>query len=203
METKHLLHERKILKTILEFIDMKNLVIILSLVSFAAFSQDYTVIHTIGDIYDLSSGKHLTKGMKIRESTKLRFDSEGAKAAVLSTSKGRYIIQSQRASASQSDIAYTLSSIISPVRGRLSTRAGGINNAIDFSKHFEEEPIAILGPSYEVNISPEAYPVNESKFFYAQYHYNDEVIESLVGKKKVYLEQRSRSTARFIVELEA
>ena len=31
-------------------------------------------------------------------------------------------------------------------------------------------------------------------------HYNEEILEELIGSKKVFLEQKSRSTARFVCQ---
>ena len=106
--------------------------VILLFISASTFAQSYTVIHSIGKILDTKSGKYLSKGTKIDESASLMFETKGAKAAVLSSSRGRFVIQENAVSQSKSDIVYTLSSVISPARGRLSTRAGGINNKLDF-----------------------------------------------------------------------
>lgn len=174
---------------------MKKLIVILLFVLQAPlFAQSYTVIHSIGKIYDVGAEKYLSKGMKIDESAQLRFDSPNARAAVLSSSRGRYIIQANKSSSSTSDLAYALSSIISPVRGKLSTRAGGINNALDFSKYFGEGPVAALLDSYKVKVSPSAYPMNDDQFFYVQYMYEGEAInkklssegESLVFDQSLY-----------------
>ncbi len=156
---------------------MKQIITTFSiLASITLFGQNYTVIHSIGKIYDTSTGAYLRKGSKVGESTELKFETKGAKAAVLSSSRGRFIIQKNSTSQQQGDLAYTLSSVISPVRGRLSTRAGGINNLLDFQKHFGEGSVAIIGKEYSVAVSPNAYPMNESKFFYAQYTYKGERI---------------------------
>jgi hypothetical protein len=162
---------------------MKQLLFIM-LVSFCLFAkgQMYTVIHSIGKIYDQSSNTYLKKGSRISESASLTFETAGARAAVLSASRGRFIIQQNAASSSQSDLAYTLSSVLSPVRGRLSTRAGGINNALDFKKHFGEGAIVVLGSGYKVAVSPDAYPMNDSKFFYVQYTYQGERINKKLAK---------------------
>lgn len=150
-------------------------------------AQSYTVIHSIGEIYNLQTGKYLQKGMKIDETAALRFDSQNARAAVLSSSRGRYIIQETSSSTSQSDAAYTLSSIISPARGKLSTRSGGINNALDFKKHFEDGPIAVFDMRYILNISPSAFPMNEDKFFYTQYNYEGELINKKLSNNEASL----------------
>lgn len=160
---------------------MRYLVLVLILVAFQGKSQSYTVIHIIGKIYDTQSGAYLTKGTKVESDANLRFDSEGARAAVLSSTQGRFVIQQTQSAGSQSDIVYALTSVISPVRGRLSTRAGSINNTLDFQKHFNEGTIALLGKSYQVTVSPSVFPMSESQFFYAQYQYNNETINKKLG----------------------
>lgn len=156
---------------------------LLLIICFQANSQSYTVIHIIGKIYDAKSGKYLSKGLKVSEDANLKFETEGARAAVLSSSKGRFVIQEKSTTDSQSDAFYALSSVISPVRGRLSTRAGSINNALDFKKHFSEEPIALVGDEYSISVSPASYPMSESAFFYAQYQYQGQTInKKLAGE---------------------
>ncbi|WP_420317015.1 hypothetical protein [Ekhidna sp.] len=155
---------------------MRTLFILLILVAFESHSQSYTVIHIIGKIYNTESGSYLTKGSKVSENSSLKFESDGARAAVLSSSRGRFVIQKNAAASSQSDALYALSSVISPVRGRLSTRAGAINNSLDFQKYFNEGTVALIGNEYEVKVSPEAYPISDSKFFYAQYQLGEETI---------------------------
>ncbi|MEP1034334.1 hypothetical protein [Ekhidna sp.] len=155
---------------------MRYLSIMLILLCLHVQSQSYTVIHTIGKIYDSESGRYLTKGLKISEDASLKFETKGARAAVLSSSRGRFIIQENSDYSSQSDALYALSTVISPVRGRLSTRAGSINNALDFRKLFDEGPVAWVGNTYSVRVSQTSYPMSESQFFYAQYQYQNETI---------------------------
>ncbi|MEQ8907376.1 hypothetical protein [Ekhidna sp.] len=155
---------------------MKHALILLVLIAFQGQSQSYTVIHTIGKIYDTQSESYLTKGAKISEGANLKFESADARAAVLSSSRGRFVIQKNSSSSTQIDAIYALASVLSPVRGRLSTRAGSINNALDFQKHFDEGTIALLGNSYRTSVSATAFPMNDNRFFYAQYQYNGETI---------------------------
>jgi len=162
---------------------MRTLAIILTFVSIQAFGQSYTVIHSIGKILDTQSGKYLAKGTKVDESASLKFETKGARAAVLSPSRGRFVIQENASSGSKNDVVYTLTSVISPARGRLSTRAGGINNKLDFEKFFSEE-VAILGDQFAVEVSPTAYPITDNKFFYAQYQYNGEAINKKLANEE-------------------
>ena len=160
---------------------MKKLVYLILFVTFYANSQSYTVIHTIGKIYDTSSDSYLKKGSKISEKSSLKFETEGARAAALSSTRGRFVIQKEAKDASSNDIAYALASVISPVRGKLSTRAGAINNKLDFQKYFQKGSIALLGETYKIDVSQGSYPINDSKFFYAQYMLNGESINKKLG----------------------
>ncbi len=151
-------------------------IILLLFIATHSVAQSYTVIHTIGKILDTKSGKYLAKGTKVDQSATLKFETKGARAAVLGSSRGRFVIQETSQAETKSDLVYTLSSVVSPARGRLSTRAGGINNKLDFEKYFQEGSVAILGDSFSVEVSPVAYPMDETKFFYAQYQANGEAI---------------------------
>ncbi|MEP3388669.1 MAG: hypothetical protein ABJO02_10805 [Reichenbachiella sp.] len=155
---------------------MRVLIIILFLAFQSAQAQNYTVIHVIGKIYDSKSGAYLKSGSKLSEDSKLRFDTPNARAAALSSSRGRYVIQKQSNQGSSSDLAYTLSAVLSPARGKMSTRAGGINNQMDFVKKFAEGPIAIVGGRYATAVSATSYPSDDTRFFYASYLFNGEAI---------------------------
>ncbi|MFY0651924.1 MAG: hypothetical protein JXQ96_07825 [Cyclobacteriaceae bacterium] len=159
------------------------LLTVLIAAALGANAQTYTVIHAIGKIYESKSGKYLTKGMRLSESAELKFETSGAKAAVLSSKRGRFVIQEKSSSSSgQGELAYALAAVLSPARGRLSTRAGGINNQLDFQKKFGEGPVAIVGDEYKVAVSPTAYPMSDNKFFYASYSYNGEPINKKLSR---------------------
>ncbi|WP_420582228.1 hypothetical protein [Reichenbachiella sp.] len=155
---------------------MRILIIILALGLQTVQAQNYTVIHVIGKIYDSNSKTYLKSGSKLNEGSKLKFETPNARAAALSSSRGRYVIQKQSNQESSNDLAYTLSAVLSPARGKMSTRAGGINNQMDFVKKFGENSIAIVGGKYETAVSPTSYPSDDSRFFYASYTFNEETI---------------------------
>lgn len=158
---------------------------IFALFSICSIAQaQYTVIHVIGKIYNTSTNSYLTSGSKLEEASELKFETPEAKAAVLSTTRGRYIIQKSNLESTKNDLVYALSSVLSPARGKLSTRAGGINNQMDFVKKFGEGTTAWLGNSYKVKISPTAYPTDETHFFYVSYTYNDEIINKRLISNK-------------------
>jgi hypothetical protein len=124
---------------------------------------------------------YLQRGDKISENDKLQFQSPDAKAAMLSASKGRYVIQKDAAaSTADNSLSYALKSIITPVKGQMSTRSGGINNSMDFQKQLGSETIAWLGDQYKVNVSPTSYPTSETRFFYVSYSYKGESINKMI-----------------------
>jgi hypothetical protein len=63
----------------------------------------------------------------------------------------------------------------------MSTRAGGINNTMDFQKQLGNETIAWVGDQYKVTISPTSYPTNDDKFFYISYSYKGESINKMIA----------------------
>ena len=155
---------------------MRVLIFFLAISVHTIQAQNYTVIHVIGKIYDTSTSSYLKSGSKLSESSELKFETSDARAAALSSSRGRYVIQKQSNQSGSNDLAYTLSAVLAPARGKMSTRAGGINNQMDFAKKFGENPVAIVGGTYSTAISNTAYPSDENRFFYASYLYKGESI---------------------------
>ncbi|WP_422361502.1 hypothetical protein [Reichenbachiella sp.] len=155
---------------------MRILIFILILGFQTTQAQNYTVIHVIGKIYDSTGKTYLKSGYKLSGDSKLKFETPNARAAALSSTRGRYVIQKQSNQGGSTDLAYTLSAVLSPARGKMSTRAGGINNQMDFVKKFGEDPIAIVGGKYETAVSPTSYPSDDTRFFYASYTFNGEAI---------------------------
>ncbi|MDA0195244.1 MAG: hypothetical protein O2887_10890 [Bacteroidetes bacterium] len=57
----------------------------------------------------------------------------------------------------------------------MSTRAGGINNSLDFRNFFGDQ-FAVVGSELKIQVSSVSYPQNSNNFFYIQYQYNGEAI---------------------------
>lgn len=155
---------------------MRSIVIILLFVCSQAVGQSYTAIHVMGKIYLPDRQEYLKRGSKISETESLEFQSVNAKAAMLSSSRGRYVIQSGPKATSTDNLSFALSSVITPVKGQMSTRAGGINNRLDFEKQLGEEPVAWLNDELSFEVSSSAYPMDDDRFFYLAYTYQNETI---------------------------
>jgi len=153
-----------------------KLTLILFILFSSSFSmgQSYQVLHVKGEI--LYNGIQIKSGDKIHGDKNIEFGSNDAMAAVLSKEKGRYIIKANPGSGSSSNLVYILNSTLSPVRGNMSTRSGAINNTLDLAKYFGEKPFVWAGDLIVVNISKEAYEMDDDHFFFLRYQYNNETV---------------------------
>ncbi|MEN8250055.1 MAG: hypothetical protein ABFS32_14075 [Bacteroidota bacterium] len=161
---------------------MKNLAAIFLFLAFQVNAQEYTVLQIKGEITRVSTGKLLKQGDKISDDEKISFKTNNAMAAVLSTTKGRYIIKPKQEELEKSnDLVYVLKSTVTPVRGGMSTRAAGIQNALDLKMYFSEKPYVWVGEEIRLEVSGVAFPMNENNFFFISYVYNDQVINKMLG----------------------
>ena len=150
--------------------------------SIVSFAQSYSVLHVVGRIYDTRSGSYLSTGSKLDATAKLRFDSPGAKAALLSPEKGRFILQQTGGSGDKNDLFYTLAGLISPVKGRLSTRSGAISSDWELKEYFNRGAVAWIGEVYVVFASTKSFGNDKEHYFYASYVHRQERI----NKKLTY-----------------
>jgi hypothetical protein len=156
--------------------------------SIVSYSQEYQVLHVKGKIVLEKDGTVLKAGDKISEKDKIRFESKDAMAAVLSNKKGRYIIKVKEETSNESDLVYVLKSAISPVRGGMSSRAGVINNDIDFKLYFAEAPFVWAGEVIKLGVSSVTYPMDDEQFFYIQYSIaGDKVSKKLSFEKDILI----------------
>ena len=145
-------------------------------------AQDYQVLHVRGEILHESSGKNLSPGDKVSGSDKIHFKTTDAMAAVLSTDKGKYILKAGDGakSGSGNDLVYVLKTAISPVRGGMSSRAGGINNRIDFVNFFGKERYVWAGDLIKIQVSETSFPMNENRFFYLSFNHGGETYNKML-----------------------
>jgi len=164
---------------------MKPLLTILFVFAFVlSYSQEYQVLHVKGKIIREADGTLLKPGDKITEKDKIRFMTKDAMAAVLNKEKGRYIVKVAEETSDESDLIYVLKSTISPVRGGMSSRAGGINNDLDFKFYFAQAPYVWAGDVIKIGVSQAAFPMNEDRFFYIEYSFDGERVSKKLEFEK-------------------
>ncbi|MEL6559289.1 MAG: hypothetical protein AAFQ94_13955 [Bacteroidota bacterium] len=150
-------------------------------------AQSYTIIHVKGDL-KLADGTPLKRGTKLNPDAQLVFGSETAAAAAISNSRGRFVIKKGGVSANSNDSFYLLKAVLTPVKGRMSTRSGKLNNLVVLKKFFSDTPLAFLGDKEYVEISPEAFPQDYQRFFFLRYQYLGETInKKLLSDKQTMI----------------
>ena len=144
-------------------------------------AQDYQVIHVKGEISRVESGNLLKPGDKVSADEQINFKSSDAMAAVLNSEMGRFILKANPDEKKSGNLIYVLKSTVTPVRGGMSTRATGINNAFDLKVYFAEAPYVWVGNFVVLKMSSIAFPMDEDNFFFLRYTWKGDQINKKLG----------------------
>jgi hypothetical protein len=151
--------------------------LIISSTLFQAQAQDYKVIHVNGTIEAQSTHSNLIRGTAFGEKEKFQYKSDGARAVVINTKKGkRYILKG-----SASDAGFHNANL-TPSAGNISSRAGGLNNRLDLKNHFDGKYV-ILG-ELKVVVNSAAFPMDDNHFFFIRFIYKGEKIDKQLYHNK-------------------
>jgi hypothetical protein len=131
----------------------------------APIAEKFKVIKVNGEILVKASGKNLVTGDEYLETTPLDFRTQESRAAVISPSKGRYVLTAQ---------AQTGKTNMIPGMNAVSSRAGALLNMIDLQNHFTGNYVIL--DQTKLKISKESYPMSEKNFFFIRFEYNGETI---------------------------
>ena len=127
--------------------------------------EKYKVIKVNGEIIVKRSGKQLITGDEVLASTPLDFKTAEARAAVVSPTKGRFVLTA----ASQGGKTNLV-----PGMNNVASRSGALLNVIDLQNHFSGDYVIL--DKNRLKISKEAYPMNDKSFFFLRFSYNNETI---------------------------
>lgn len=129
-----------------------------------AASDQYKVIKVDGQIVFQKTNTDMKMGDIFMPGTVLDFRTPQSRAAVISQIKGRFVL-----SASEQGQTNIL-----PAANNVSSRSGALINLIDLQNHFSGKYLVI--GKMELQLGKEAFPMNESNFFYLTYYHKDEQI---------------------------
>jgi hypothetical protein len=148
----------------------KVLIICLALISLGTSTElppdKYTVIKVEGLITYLSTGIKMNRGDHFNSNQKLQFKGAGSRAAVISKSKGRFVLTPKKSGPTKSNLL--------PAMSNISSRKGEILNTIDLHNYFKDN-LLLLGKS-AVKVKVKEYPLTKDNFFYLTYQHNGESI---------------------------
>ncbi|QHT68368.1 hypothetical protein GXP67_17835 [Rhodocytophaga rosea] len=152
-------------------------------------TETYHVIHVQGSILNKVSRKPLQTGDRLKADDALVFASDKALAVVLSTKKGRYILNRPTndgdVSAGREAIAIIRDIILNPVeRSSLSTRNYTFRRrGIDLKDLFADNTFTLLGRQTKIVLDPAVYPMSAQNYFVCKYNYQ----EKEVNKKMPFI----------------
>lgn len=154
------------------------------LLLFIQTTETYYVIHVEGKILNKSSGKPIQTGDRLRASDALIFTTEQALAVVLSTKKGRYVLNrpaNQPVSARKEAIAIIKNLIFNPVeRSNLSTRSVAFSRGTDLKELFADNTFTLLGRQTKIILDKATYPMSSDNYFVCRYEYQGKQVSKKV-----------------------
>jgi hypothetical protein len=131
----------------------------------------YKVIKVNGQIQVKKTGKNLSQGDEFAPNTPLDFKTAESRAAVISSTKGRFVLTADN-NAKGSNLV--------PAMNSVATRSGAIINMIDLKNVFSDNYVII--DEVRMKIGKDAFPmVKDEQFFYVEYEYNGEVIPKMLN----------------------
>lgn len=154
---------------------MKRILFILVITATAATSvsaQDYLVLQVKGTV-NTKAGTPLKANDQLKSDDKLVFSSASDAVAVVNPKSGRFVIRPTSTS-SGSEFLAIVKEAVTPGIKRLSTRSGTINNVVDFQTFFQDS--LMLLDTLRIKVSTNAFPLNETSFFFIRYRHKGELI---------------------------
>lgn len=128
-----------------------------------ASSDKYKVIRVDGRIIFQRTNKDMKKGDIFLSGTELAFKSPEARAAVISSLKGRFVLSASEKGKTK----------ILPAANNISSRSGALLTSIDLQKHFSGDYLVVEKAEFEVGST---FPLDQDHFFYLSYEHNGEKI---------------------------
>lgn len=126
-------------------------------------SNEYKVVTVQGRIIFEQTGKDMQRGDLYVTGTPLSFTSTTDRAAIINDVNGRYVLSSSKGKLK-----------VLPAANNVSSRGGALLNIVDLKNHFAGRYL-VLGKS-RIAVSPESFPMSDTKFFYLTYEHNGEQI---------------------------
>ena len=140
-----------------------------------AASDQYKVIKVDGKIIFQKTNVDMKQGDVFMPGTALDFTTPQSRAAIISSLKGRFVLSA----AEQGETN------ILPAANNVSSRAGALINLVDLQNHFSGKYLVI--GEMRLQLGREAFPMDESNFFYLTYMHNDEQIRKKLASQDDYL----------------
>lgn len=142
-----------------------------------ALLETYHVVHVKGKIQNVTTKKFLRRGMKIKSSDNLKL-SKGAKAVMIGSRRGRFILSTKRAKKKGNEFYAFVKDVVSPLKknAKASTRGAEDTDVESLKGYFGDTDFAIIGEKVAFNLNLSNYPLSKTKFLVCRYVYNSKAV---------------------------
>ena len=150
---------------------MKRLVLLLTmpLYVFVVSAQvPFKVITVNGEIIATKANVTLQNGIEVSSDDNFDFRKPNSRAAMINSERGRIVLTEQNASDAFSKAAFA------PPISSISSRSATLSNIADLKNTFDDKVLII--ESMKLKVGADEFPMEDNKFFYIRYTYNDETV---------------------------
>ncbi len=149
--------------------------------------EDIIVLHIKGLVKKKQSGEILKTGSKIKSNEEILFSSKDDAVAVVSASKGKFVLTPKQTSKNNTQIYKQLEGMVSDYfclsKQKAASRSGAVFNLSDLKKVFNIRML-VIGEGFKLAINQANYPMNDSTYFYVKYIYNNDTIFKVIEFKE-------------------
>ncbi|MDX2188399.1 MAG: hypothetical protein SFY32_00935 [Bacteroidota bacterium] len=176
---------------------MKNFLFFISLIFSALAQETYFVVQTKGKIVYVSNNQLLKPGDKLLPDTKLKFANSEAKAILISSARGRFVLSpSDKSKTNGSEITEFVKNVLlshdKDDYRFMSTRGVGdeaSKDKTDIETYFGVGKFFVIGPVLNYRINKEKYQINDQRMLMIRYKYQGQNIDKplpMVGEDIIF-----------------
>lgn len=150
---------------------MRRIVLLPILMAFSItlFSQvPFKVISVNGEIIATKAKVTLENGVEVNSDDNFDFRRPNSRAAMINAERGRIVLTEQNAADAFSRAAFA------PAMSSVSSRSGAVSSIAELQSVFTDKMLII--DEIEVQVGQELFPMEDQKFFFIRYSYNNEII---------------------------
>jgi hypothetical protein len=150
---------------------MKKLIlftVLFLIVSIMHAQLPFKVITVNGEIVATKANITLENGVEIYSDDNFDFRKPNSRAAMINSERGRVVLTEQNASDAFSKAAFA------PAISSVSARSGAVSSIAELKSIFDDKLLII--ECIKLKVGSAEFPMEDNKFFFIRYTYNDEII---------------------------
>lgn len=160
-----------IIKHLPKPIAMKHINFLLLALAFSILSYaqvPFKVITVNGEIIATKANVTLENGIEVLSDDNFDFRRPNSRAAMINSERGRVVLTEKNATDAFSRAAFA------PAMSTVSARSGAVSSLAELQSIFSDKLLVI--DKIEVQVGSDYFPMEDERFFFIRYEYNDETI---------------------------